>query len=447
MSLMDQRVQGVQKGAPGPASGRLNEFQRTMLQWSQLHPYNAVHVARVRPALDPENYVRAAAQVLRLAGLLGYEVDAGRGTYRYSGESVELAAEVIEGGADPMATLQGEVQRWLNEAFPASGGFQPFRFFLVQAQGESFAGLAYYHVAADADSVGRLLTEVIALAFDETCPGLRDPSLARRRPSRMPPSSPWVWAKKILASFQKFQQMRRSFRSPDCPSNEFQNCWFGHSLTEEESAAALARAKGWGATLNDLCLAALLKAVVPETGERFEKNRQHLSAGCVVNLRRDLPESRQRDFGLYLGSFSVTHPVPPDIPLETLVADVRRLTGEIKREKLYLASALEFRVNRFLFARQSLEKQRNFYRKAYPVWGSITNFKMREIHGEPHWRVTDYYRGVSTGPALPFVIGVTGYGGRLHFGFSYRPNVISAECLHGIADRFLALLTGKGAAS
>ncbi len=27
--------------------GRYSQFQRTMLQWSSLHPYNAVHVIRI----------------------------------------------------------------------------------------------------------------------------------------------------------------------------------------------------------------------------------------------------------------------------------------------------------------------------------------------------------------------------------------------------------------
>lgn len=433
--------------APGPATasvpGRLNEFQRTMLQWSGLHPYNAVHAARISPPPDPVRFVAAASHVLREAGLAGYAVDARRGVYRYGAAAEEIAALVLDGGEDPLRTVHGEMERWLNEPFPFDGGFQPFRFFLVRGAAESFAGVAYFHVAADAESVGRLLAEVLAAAFDETPRALRDTALAERRASGAPTGSVWKWGRRLAGACRKFQEMRRSHRSPDCPVNEFRNRWFASAFDAEETAHVLAYAKDRRATVNDLCLAALLKAVVPATSARFEKRRQHLSVGCVVNLRRDLPERRRRDFGLFLGSFSVTHPAPPDISLDELIASVRRQTEEVKRDKLYLASRLEFRLNRFLFARQPIEKQRNFYRKAYPVWGSITNFKMDGIDGGPHWRATDYYRAVSTGPALPFVVGVTGYGGRLNFGFSYRPDVISDETVRGIADRFLSLLSGK----
>jgi len=195
--------------------------------------------------------------------------------------------------------------------------------------------------------------------------------------------------------------------------------------------------------VNDLCLAGLLMAVIPATSERYGTAREHLSNGCVVNLRRDLPKSRRGDFGLFLGSFSVTHPAPDSVSLGDLLTSVHAQTEEVKRGKLYLASRLEFRLNRFLFARKPIEKQRNFYRKAYPVWGSITNFKMDEFHIGETANATEYYRAVSAGPALPFVVGVTGFGGRLNFGFTYRPEVIDRETVRGIADRFLEIVTGK----
>lgn len=444
---MGKDGQNARDGAPGPASGWLNEFQRTMLQWSGLHPYNAVHVARVAPALGEARFSAAVAHVLAETGLTDYAVNEASGTYLYGGGVAEAVVSVLDGGGDPLATVHREMARWLNEPFPKEGVFQPFRFFLVQGAGESFAGLAYFHVAADAESVGRLLAEVLAASFDGQPQPLRDAELRTRRSSRVPSGSVRGWGRRLVAAYRTFQRMRRSFRSPDCPVNEFRCEWFARTFDEEATASALALAKRHGATVNDLCLAALLKAVIPATSWRFEKSRQHLSAGCVVNLRRDLPAGRRRDFGLFLGSFSVTHAAPVEVGLDELIDSVHAQTEAVKRDKLYLASRLEFRLNRFLFARQPIEKQRNFYRKAYPVWGSITNFKMDRIGEGTDWQAVDYYRAVSAGPALPFVIGVTGYGGRLNFGFTYRPDVISGETVHGIADRFLALLSGKGGAA
>jgi len=440
---MVETSQNLRPGIIGPASGKLNEFQRTMLQWSGLHPYNAVHVARVTVEILPGPLAAAASHVLAEAGLTNYALCEANGLYRYEGGRVEVEPLVIEGGGAPLSMVHREMERQLNEPFASGGLFQPFRWFLVKGDGETFVGIAYFHVVADAESIGRLLREVITAAFDETPQPLRDSALALRCSSRVPTGGPLGLLRRTVAALQKFQRMRRSFRSPDCPVNRFDNEWFGRSFDLEETAAVLALAKRHGATVNDLCLAAVLQAVIPVAMGRFEKKRRQLSAGCVVNLRRDLPEARRRDFGLFLGSFSVTHPVPVNGLLGDLIASVHAQSKQVKRAKLYLASRLEFRMNRFLFARQPLEKRRNFYRKAYPVWGSITNFKMDGFQIGEKAGIADYYRAVSAGPALPFVIGVTGFDGRLQFGFTYRPDVIQGEIVRGIAERFLQILAGK----
>ena len=42
--------------------GALNFFQRMMLRWRELHPYNPVHVVRVPVALDAERLRDAIAE-------------------------------------------------------------------------------------------------------------------------------------------------------------------------------------------------------------------------------------------------------------------------------------------------------------------------------------------------------------------------------------------------
>ncbi|MBU6180345.1 MAG: hypothetical protein KGR69_11805 [Verrucomicrobia bacterium] len=428
----------------GPVSGRFNEFQRTMLQWTGLHPYNAVHVAKVIEPIDPDRFVDRVRHVLVEAGLTNYSLDERRGRFRYEGGPASIETAVIAGGADPEGTVFREMERQLNERFPHRERFQPFRFFLVTAGEVSYAGLAYFHAVADAESIGRLLLEVVAACRDETPRALRDAGLARRGSSRIPLGGPIAALKRVRGAFRKFQAMRQSHRSPPSRIESYDNAWFARNLDAEASARILAEAKRRGVTLNDLCLAALLIAVIPAASLRFERRRRHLSAGCVVNLRRDLPERRSRDFGLFLGSFAVTHPTPVDITLGELLASVHAQTTTIKRDKLYLASRLEFKANRFLFSRQRPEQQRHFYRKAYPVWGSITNYKMDLEQGATAGVIGDYFRAVSAGPALALVVGITGVGGRLNFGFTYRPDSISKAAVEEIADRLLSLLSGKG---
>jgi NRPS condensation-like uncharacterized protein len=428
----------------GPVSGRFNEFQRTMLQWTGLHPYNAVHVAKVNAAIDPERLATRIRHVLVEAGLTNYSLDEAAGTYRYEGGPAGIELRVLDPGDGAEAAVFREMERQLNEPFAYRWCFQPFRFFAVFEGTVSYVGLSYFHAVADADAIGRLLLEIVAAALDDTCRPLRDTALASRGSSRIPLGGPLAALKRVRGAFRKFQAMRQSHRSPPSRIESYDNAWFARNLDAEASARILAEAKRHGVTLNDLCLAALLIAVIPAASLRFERRRRHLSAGCVVNLRRDLPDRRRRDFGLFLGSFAVTHPTPVDITLEELLASVHAQTTTIKRDKLYLASRLEFQANRFLFSRQRPEQQRHFYRKAYPVWGSITNFKMDLDQDTGAGRIIDYYRAVSAGPALALVVGITGVGGRLNFGFTYRPDSISKAAVEEIADRWLSLLSGKG---
>lgn len=414
-----------------------------MLQWSGLHPYNAIHVARAKGVIDPERFRERARHVLALAGLTNYRLNERSGSYLYSGGDAEIEVRVLPAGDSAEGAVFREMERQLDAPFPFREVFQPFRFFLVPGEGVTYVGLSYFHVVADAESVGRLLLEILASCRDEHPGALRDGDLACRGSSRIPLGGPIAALKRIRGAYHKFQAMRKSHRSPPLEIHEFRNAWFARNLDAEASARILAEAKRRGVTLNDLCLAALLIAVIPAASFRFVRKRRHLSVGCVVNLRKDLPERRRRDFGLFLGSFAVTHPTPVDVRLEELLASVHGQTVRIKRDGLYLASRLEFKLNRFLFARQRFEKQRHFYRKAYPVWGSITNYRMDLGAMGAAAGVSDYFRAVSAGPALPLVISITGLGGRLNFGFTYRPDTLSTEATEEIVDRFFTILSGK----
>ncbi|HEX2390424.1 MAG TPA: hypothetical protein VHL33_05035, partial [Casimicrobiaceae bacterium] len=65
--------------------GRLNVFQATMLDWRELHPYNAVHAVRIEERLAIETLARAVDDTLEHAGLTGLELDRGRARYEWHG--------------------------------------------------------------------------------------------------------------------------------------------------------------------------------------------------------------------------------------------------------------------------------------------------------------------------------------------------------------------------
>ena len=122
--------------------------------------------------------------------------------------------------------------------------------------------------------------------------------------------------------------------------------------------------KAWGVTLNDLFLALLLKALSPLASKRFSAaRRKQMTVGSIVNIRRDLGINSLKTFGLFLGSFVISHPVPEGISTETLARDIQRKTLEIKQGKLYLGTPIELWLGRILVSVHPPNQRNKFYRR------------------------------------------------------------------------------------
>src|SRR5437868_4823506 len=108
-----------------------------MVRWRELHPYNAVHVVHVSRPLDQGRLEACIRRRLEELGLTGLCLDASSLRYEWAGGATSLIVGFLAGGADPTAVVHAEIERQLNLAFPASGSFDPFRFFVV-AEDTSF---------------------------------------------------------------------------------------------------------------------------------------------------------------------------------------------------------------------------------------------------------------------------------------------------------------------
>src|SRR5476649_2103076 len=145
--------------------GRLNIFQRTMLQWNELHPYNAVNVVRIPGALDFERLQKAINGTLEIWGLTGLMLNRKSGNFHYRGGSIQCEIKTIAAGEN---LLSAEIERQINAAFPAEESFNPFRFFVAQEQNSFVLGLVYFHAIADDGSVMLLLKEIVDACFGKS---------------------------------------------------------------------------------------------------------------------------------------------------------------------------------------------------------------------------------------------------------------------------------------
>lgn len=440
-------VDGVYGLPLGLKAFRLNSLQRTMVQWNSLHPYNAVHAARVSCRLDAERLEQIIQDRLAARMLRGLVLDSEAAVARWDGRPAAIEIQHLAETEAPMTAISQEMERQLNRSFPDEGRFVPFRFFVLPVGESFFLGLAYFHAVADAESVARLMGQLIA-----HYQGDAEPEEARAGELRAGGGAGWgtlraplLLLRQLAALPRRIHDMRRSCRPPCRDAQDFSNRLLAYPLGVEETQVLRKFGKAWGVTVNDVLLALLLHALARVAGEsRHGSRRSRLAVGCIVNTRKDLGLDPEQRFGLFLGSFVVTHEVLEGVGLQALVTDIGEQTRWVKRQRLYLGGPMELALARYLVARASPEERRRFYPKHHPLWGGITNMSLDRLWDGTEGVVpADYLRAVSTGPAVPLVLSVTTLRKRTNLAFSYRPSVFATAEVEDLARAFLAPLRAE----
>ncbi len=421
-------------------AGKLNIFQRTMLQWNAMHAYNAVHVVRVPRTLDPTRLTRQINDELEPLGLTGLSIDPRRGTLQYHGGPAQNELKVVQGGPNVLAILQKEMESQLNTSFVGHGAINPFRFFVIEEEGAFYLGLVYFHVIAGAESIILLLKHLVSQYLGRESAGLSCPlDVYPHGYGRLTPWSRQLIFQKLWRVPSLVSDLKRSSRPR---YRDFQNQENGvsvFSLSPEQLQRLMRTGKRWGITLNDLFLALLLKSLDPLDSKRFSaKRRRQITVGSIVNIRRDLGVDSLKTFGLFLGSFLVSHPVPEGISIETLAKEIRQQTLKIKEQKLYLGTPIDLWIGRFLLSLHSPDQKKKFYPKTYPLWGGITNMNLNPLWEQKDDKgAIDYFRAVSTGPITPLVLSITTVRDAANIGLTFKKTVFSDSEMKGFISEFV----------
>lgn len=422
--------------------GRLNLFQRMMLRWRDLHPYNPVHVVRVPAALDAERLRTCIGDWLRSLGLTGLVLDLERWRFRYEGGIAEVELTVAAAGDDALAVLSNAIEREFNAPFSRAAGASPFRFFAIDGGGAFHLALAYDHFVAGGDSIARLLTGIACTYSGRaagTAPAALElyPATYRSVFLRHP-----LWAiGAILGLPRMIASARRAHRPRYANVEDPYNAFTYFRLGPGQVRALLGAGKAWGVTLNDLLMATLLQALSPLAAERRRaRRRTELAVASIVNIRQDFQGGASNALSPFLAAFRVGHPVPEGIGLRQLVQDVHAATVRLKRGHRYLQSILALGVSALLWRFLSSRRRHGFYPKYYPAWAGVTTLNVNPIWDRTGYADTaalDYLRAVPTGPLCPLVFAVTTVRDVLHVGVSYRTAAFSRAAVDGVAAEFL----------
>ncbi|MBI5633757.1 MAG: hypothetical protein HZA15_09800 [Nitrospirae bacterium] len=425
-------------------AGRLNTFQKAMLQWNDIHPYNAVHIVRVMQYLDRAHLTNAINAEIGDLGLGGFSINRRKGTYTFTGGHEGIELRFVDAGADIASVLSHEAEAELNRPFPVNAP-SPFRFFAVDCPDSFYFGLVYFHAIAGAESIA-LLLQCLVQRYRER--GRRPYSLPLDlypKPSNVKPFiRPSLLAGQFRQMLRQIENLRGSCRPRYHKTEDHKNAFKTFVIRQEQFQKIVATAKRWGVTLNDFFLAVILRSVSPLAEARFRApRRRQISAASIANIRKDLKVDVSRTFGLFLGSFSVSHEVPEGISLESLARDLQRQTDLVKKYKTYLLSPLELKAAEFLVRMLGSGRRSRFYTRNYPLWAGITNMNLNTIWPQGQGDGPgDYLRGVSTGPITPCVFAITTVGEKVNVGVSYRTAVFRPEDMEGIVNRFIHAIEG-----
>lgn len=418
--------------------GRLNIFQRAMLRWDEMHPYNSAHMVQMAAPLDGPRLRETIRSTLAALGLGRLSISNDGRTYQYATPPAQAELKLLELGRDPLLDLTAEIERQLNTRFDRHAGFVPCRFFASAAKEGFYLGLIYFHPAADGEAAVHLLRK-LAEAYLGTGVPAAPLVIYPDRQDRWFHQSPGLLAGKFFSLFRLARNMRKSGRTRSANLLEARNAVSFFSLTQSEFAALAKAGKAWDATINDLFLALLLKCILRLQADRpASARRPWRSVGCIVNLRKDLELDSPRTFGLFLGSFVVTHRGASEVGLRELATAVRSETSRIKRGRLYLGAPLELAFARWWLGFLSGERRARFYQTHFPLWGGISNMNLNPLWpGGGQGSVRDYFRAVSTGPATPLVLSLTSLGQRTNIGVSYLTAIYSAADIEAVKQCFL----------
>jgi len=424
--------------------GRLNAFQRVMLQWSELAPYNAVHVYQLAGPVDAlalYDAIRATYDLCEI-GVAEIDADPDRIWYRHARDASPVL-ERIDGQGTAEERLAAHVARELNRPFDRPV-CKPFRFGIVDGGPTShFVALTYDHWVSDSIGARMLMRQVLGRYLGLNIPENKEPfecypgTYAEVFPHRLRGSR---LAMPLIRSVRGWLG-HRSARQTAYASTAQMSIGYEHYATRPGTVDAVRRfARQNGASVHDVFLA-VLGGVMTDFLPRRAAKGGAVALGTIVDARPDAVEDLSETLGTFLGYYIVRLAGEKAIGLAELTRRIAEKTEKIKRRRSYLDAAVNYRVSSKIWPRLKPESRAHFARRAMPLTAGISNVCLRDGWiadcGE---KILDYRRAVSNGPTLPLVLSPTTLNDQLNIGVNYRETGFSGRKIDAIMSEFLGRL-------
>ena len=278
-------------------------------------------------ALDEPRPRATIAGVLEDCGLTGFEstraapvgVPRGRGGARPRGAPV---------GWRSVRSAGDQIRASINRPFPASGAYDPFRFFAIADNDRCLLGVVYDHLVAGGDSIAVLVTD-IAARYVAAHPGevpsrtSRCPGIPAVRCSCDGRARCWRAAGAAPAGGPSANRGMRPLADEGDGRNGFV-----HFAVDAAPYGRLREAAASVSRPTTCCSPSSSRPLRRSAGKRDPARRRHaIAVASIVNLRDDFQPPPDRVFGQFRSSFRVVHAFPEGTTLATLARDVGAQAG------------------------------------------------------------------------------------------------------------------------
>jgi NRPS condensation-like uncharacterized protein len=432
-------------------SGRLNTFQRVMLQWSEVHPYNASHVYYLAGPLRLDALREAIREAYALNGLGIAEVSKGLHTYHFETDQDEPAIEVLRAEDGQPENLATHLTRQLNCPF-ARPRCQPVRFSVTADSAQSHLIVATYdHWIADSVGARLILRHVLGRYLGLEIPENEQP--LRRYPGTYREVFADQWGVRRIAgaaakSVGRWVNNQLGCRVARLYAPEMEVGLVLARTSPGQVSRVLQFARSLEVTVHDVILAATARALTRELPEDLFRRRPELAIGSIVSTRQDAKQDLSETLGVFLGFLLTRCRADRQIGLRELAKQIGAANRSLKAAHSYVDSLMNLKLFGTLWPILDSWNRRELVRKGMPMTAGISNVRIKDTWLDRYGagQILDYFRAAPAGPMLPLVFAPTTFGDQMTLSVTYRAACFSRSQIEAILALILAQLEQPDAA-
>ena len=418
---------------------RLNSFQRLMLGWDELHPYNSLAVVEVRRAVTVEEVRRAAEMERLLHGLGPAQIDAARGVCVFLPDAGSVEVDTVEPlpGEDARQTLQRHTAAELNRRF-VLGKDVPFRLAVIACRPYPFVSFTYHHWLCDGLTSGYLFRRILAHLLG--VPLDHEPvwSFDNVADERMLFAHRGDWRRSAAIAWEILREgLNGSAICQPRRPGPFDATVAVRLLNTPPDLLDRLRAtvRNTGGTVNDVLMAVVAGAVDRALPERL-RNRwaRTLTLGNITNMRPLAGNALHQHAGLYLGFFLIHCRAKLPRNLVERVRLIRRQSARIKNANLHVGSLTGIRLAARVWPWVPRRYRAALARTPLRVTVGLSNLRYPLDWYGPQWNdlLGPFWRVVPTGQNTPLSFGITTVGATMQLQMTALRSGYDAEQLQTI---------------